>query len=311
LPSAARLEKLAPAAGHLVHMPSHIYARVGDHVAAARANANAIDTDQRFLHSTQEQGVYPMMYYSHNLHFLAYANCMSGNFAEAKRAADKLVAHVRPHVKEMSMLEGFLPTPLFVLVAFEKWSEILKVAPPDSSLVYATANWHFARAMALGATSNAAEAQQESKLFFAELAKLPQDASFDPLNSVVNIARVQESLLAATIRRGEHQEEKEVIEGLQHAVAAEDILNYSEPPSWYPPVRPILGRILLEEHHASEAEKVFREALEKSPRYRRALAGLRDSLKAQNRSYEAEQIEQQLRESERTTDAVSSIGVRK
>jgi tetratricopeptide (TPR) repeat protein len=311
LPSAARLEKLAPAAGHLVHMPSHIYARVGDHVAAARANANAIDTDQRFLHSTQEQGVYPMMYYSHNLHFLAYANCMSGNFAEAKRAADKLVAHVRPHVKEMSMLEGFLPTPLFVLVAFEKWSEILKVAPPDSSLVYATANWHFARAMALGATSNAAEAQQESKLFFAELAKLPQDASFDPLNSVVNIARVQESLLAATIRRGEHQEEKEVIEGLQHAVAAEDILNYSEPPSWYPPVRPILGRILLEEHHASEAEKVFREALEKSPRYRRALAGLRDSLKAQNRGYEAEQIEQQLRESERTTDAVSSVGVRK
>lgn len=314
LASAARLEKLAPAAGHLVHMPAHIYSRVGDHRASARANTVAAAADRKFLSATGQQGVYPIMYYSHNLHFLAYANCMRGNFAEAKRAADKLVAHVQPHIKEMSMLEGFLPTPLFVLVAFERWSDILKLPAPDRSLIYTKANWHFARAMALGATGKTAEAQQESKMFFVDLAKLPRDASYDPLNSVANIARVQENLLAAIIKRGERgerrdrEEGEEVIEALQHAIVAEDILNYSEPPSWYPPVRPILGRVLLEDGWAADAEKIFRAALEKSPRYPRALAGLRDSLKAQNRLYEAAQVDQQLRESQKSIDAVSTTG---
>src|SRR5437764_1518722 len=122
LPSAARLEKLAPAGGHLAHMPSHIYARVGDHAASARCNAAAMVADKKFLSQTQEQGVYRMMYYSHNLHFLAFASCMDGNFAEAKDAADKLVANVAPGVKAMPMLEGFLPTPIVVLFAFECWN---------------------------------------------------------------------------------------------------------------------------------------------------------------------------------------------
>jgi len=134
-------------------------------------------------------------------------------------------------------------------------------------------------------------------LFFAELAKLPRDAAFDPLNAVTEIARVQENLLAAAIKQGEHErgEEAEVVEALEHAVAAQDNLNYSEPPSWYPPIRPVLGRVLLERGQAVAAEKVFRADLERNPRYARSLAGLRDSLKAQKRDYEAEQIEQQLR----------------
>src|ERR1043166_4005958 len=120
LPSALRLGQLAPAAGHLVHMPAHIYARVGDHAASAHCNELAAAADKRFLAQTGEQGVYPMMYYSHNLHFLAYAACMRGDFAEAKSAAAKLVANVAPGVKAMPPLEGFLPTPMIVLFAFER-----------------------------------------------------------------------------------------------------------------------------------------------------------------------------------------------
>ncbi len=308
LPSAARLEKLAPAAGHLVHMPAHIYARVGQHSASAHCNQEAVNADKKFLAATNQQGVYPGMYYSHNLHFLAYSSCMNGKFAEAKRAADELAAHVRPLVKEMPMLEGFLPTPLMVLMGFERWNDILKLPPPDPSLTYTTAQWHFARAMALAGLKKTDEAQAESKLFFAELAKLPRDAAFDPLNAVTEIARVQENFLLAAIKQGEHDrgEEAEVVEALEHAVAAEDNLNYSEPPSWYPPVRPVLGRALLERGQAALAEKVFRADLERNPRHGRSLTGLRDSLKAQKRDYEAEQIDQQLR-GVTTVSAVTSV----
>ena len=313
LPSAARLEKLAPAAGHLVHMPAHIYARLGDYVAAARVNANAVAADQKFIRTNRDPGVQATMLHLHNLHFLAYAHCMSGNFAEAKRAADKLTAEVQPHLKEMSMLEGFLPTPLMVLIAFERWNDILNIPAPAPSLIYATANWHFARGMALAALGKSDRAEQESKACFAGLGKLPQDAAFDPYNSVASVARVQENLLAGAIKRGRGErgeEAGEVVEALQHAITAEDILNYNEPPSWYPPVRPMLGRVLLDGGKAVAAEKVFRDALEKSPRYIRALTGLRDSLRAQHRDYEAEQIELQLRQAQSEIDAVSSARIR-
>jgi tetratricopeptide (TPR) repeat protein len=141
LPSAMRLEKLAPMAGHLVHMAAHIYARVGDHLASARCNELAAEADRKFLAQTHEQGVYPLMYYSHNLHFLAYAACIDGNFTEAKNAAARLIANVVPGVKKMPMLEGFLPTPMIVLLAFERWDDILKLPAPDPSLATTTAVW--------------------------------------------------------------------------------------------------------------------------------------------------------------------------
>jgi tetratricopeptide (TPR) repeat protein len=158
----------------------------------------------------------------------------------------------------------------------------------------------------LAALGKTEQAQDESKAFLTGLGKLPSNASFGALNSVVNVARVQENLLAGMIGRSreESDEPGEALEGFQHAVAAEDALNYDEPPTWFPPVRPILGRVLLEMKRPAEAEKVFRAALEKLPRYPLSLAGLRDSLKAQNRAYEVEQVEQQLREGE--TDAVSA-----
>jgi len=118
LAGANRLAALAPAAGHIVHMPAHVYIRTGDYAAAVKTNEAAAIADRAYIKSSGAQGLYPMMYYSHNLHFLAYAACMSGNFREAQSAAQKLVANVRPHVKHMPMLEAFLPTPYLVLIAF-------------------------------------------------------------------------------------------------------------------------------------------------------------------------------------------------
>jgi len=294
LPSAARLEKLAPAEGHLAHMPAHIYARVGDHFASAHCNRAAIAADKKFLGETQEQGVYRMLYYSHNLHFLAYASSMNGNFAEAKDAAAKLVANVAPGVKAMPMLEGFLPTPIVVLFAFERWNDLLKLPAPDVSFVTTNAVWHSLRGIAFANTGKTAEAEKEQKQFREVAGKIPPEQMYDMLNNVGAVFKIHENLLAAEIDRSRH-DDKAAIDLLKQSVAAEDALNYSEPPPWYPPVRPILGRVLLEDKDFAEAEKVFRADLEKHPRNARALAGLRDCLNAQGRKYEADQIDQQFR----------------
>jgi tetratricopeptide (TPR) repeat protein len=293
LPSAGRLEKLAPAAGHLAHMPAHIYARVGDHSASAHCNEAAIAADKKFLGETNEQGVYRMMYYSHNLHFLAFASCMNGNFAEAKDAAAKLVANVAPGVKAMPMLEGFLPTPIVVLFAFDRWNDILKLPAPDKSLESTSAVWHSLRGIAFANIGKTSEAEQEQKGFRDLVAKIPPERMYDQLNNAGAVFKIHEHLLAAEIARSRH-DDKAALDSLKQAVAAEDALNYSEPPPWYPPVRPTLGRLLLATNQAAGAEKVFRDDLDRNPRDARALAGLRDSLNAQGRKYEADQIDQQF-----------------
>jgi tetratricopeptide (TPR) repeat protein len=294
LPSAARLEKLASAAGHLVHMPAHIYARVGDHPAAAHCNELAVAADKKFLAATHEQGVYRLFYYSHNLHFLAFAASMEGNFPEAKDAAARLVANVAPGVKAMPDLEGFLPTPIVVLFAFERWDDLLKLPVPDSSFLITNAVWHSLRGVAFANTGKTAEAQKEQGAFRELATKIPPDTMYDMLNKTDAVFKVHDHLLAGMIARSRH-DDKVAVDSLTQAVAAEDALNYSEPPPWYPPVRPMLGRVLLANKQPTEAERVFRADLERNPRNGRALAGLRDALKAQDRQYEAEQIDQQFR----------------
>jgi len=302
LPSAARLEKLAPAAGHLVHMPAHIYARVGDHPAAAHCNEVAAQADKKFLAATGEQGVYRLMYYSHNLHFLAFAASMRGNFAEAKDAAARLVANVAPGVKAMPMLEGFLPTPIVVLFAFERWDDLLKLPAPDSQFLTTNAVWHSLRGVAFANTGKTAAAEKEQGAFRELEAKIPPDTMYDQLNATGAVFKVHDHLLAGMIARSRH-DDKMAIDSLTHAVAAEDALNYSEPPPWYPPVRPMLGCVLLEAKQLPEAEKVFRADLEKNARDGRALSGLRDCLKAQDRQYEADQIDRQFRAAWKVADA--------
>jgi tetratricopeptide (TPR) repeat protein len=300
LPSAARLEKLAPAAGHLVHMPAHIYARVGDHFASAHCNELAAAADKKFLGQTHEQGVYPLMYYSHNLHFLAFAASMNGNFSEARDAAARLVANAAPGVKAMPDAEGFLPTPMIVLLAFERWSDILKSPAPDSSLLITNAVWHAVRGVAFANTGKTSEAEKEQQAFRDLAAKIPPDTNYDNLNKTEAVFKIHENLLTASIARS-RKDDRAAIESLTRAVAAEDALHYNEPPAWYPPVRPVLGRLLLRTKQLTEAEKVFRDDLARNPRDPRALSGLRDCLKAQDRQYEADQVDQQFRSTWKST----------
>jgi Flp pilus assembly protein TadD len=153
--------------------------------------------------------------------------------------------------------------------------------------------WHSLRGIAFANTGKTAEAEQEQKQFRDFTAKIPADKMYDPLNKVSAVFKIHDNLLASAIARSRHNDNS-AIDLLKQAVAAEDALNYSEPPAWYPPVRPLLGRLLLATNQAADAEKVFREDLDRNPRDARALAGLRDCLNAQGRKYEAEQIDQQF-----------------
>src|SRR5258706_5438713 len=150
--SAQRLEKLVPAAGHLVHMPAHIYMRTGDYEGAARRNEVAAAADHDYIQACGVKGIYPLMYYSHNLHFLAVAESLQGKYAAAKNAADKLVANVEGSIKDIPELEGFLPTPYFILATFQRWDDILKLRAPALELKNTQAASHFTRGMALAAT---------------------------------------------------------------------------------------------------------------------------------------------------------------
>jgi hypothetical protein len=302
LPSAARLEKLAPAEGHLAHMPSHIYARVGDHAASARCNEAAIAADKKFLEQTHEQGFYRLMYYSHNMHFLAFADCMRGDFTGAKAAADKLVVNVSSGVKAIPMLEGFMPTPIIVLLAFERWQDVLKFPQPESSLVLTSAVWRSARGIAFANLGKTSEAENEQKTFRDLVTKISPDEMYDMLNTRGAVFKIHDNVLAGVIAHSRH-DDNSAVDLLKQAVAAEDALSYSEPPAWYPPVRPMLGRLLLTMNRASDAEKVFREDLDRKPRDARALSGLRDALEAQGRDYEAEQIDQQFHSAWKVADA--------
>jgi hypothetical protein len=296
LASANRLTKLAPSAGHLTHMPSHIYARVGDHATSAHCNELAAAADRKFLAATGQEGVYPMMYYSHNLHFLAYAGCMRGDFNEAKDAASKLVLNVAPHVKMMADLEGFMPTGTMVLLAFERWNDILKSPKPDPAMLNTTAIWHFARGIAFARLAKISEAEREQTAARETVAKISPEAMFDPLNKALAVLKVPENLLTGAITSSRN-DLPAAIASLTEAIAADDALNYSEPPPWYPPVRPALGALLLANKQPAEAEKIFRADLDRNPRDGRALAGLRDALRAQNRMYDADQIDEQFRAS--------------
>jgi len=305
LPSADRLAKLAPAAGHLVHMPAHIYARVGDHISSAHCNELAVAADKKFLGETRESGVYQMMYYSHNMHFLAFAACMDGNFDEAKNAATKLVANVAPGVKAMPDLEGFLPTPIIVLYAFECWNDLVKLPAPDPAFQTTTAVWHALRGVAFANLGKTAEAEKEQAAFREMASKIPADKMYDQLNKTGAVLKIHENLLAGEIAQSRH-DARSAIDSLGQAVAAEDALSYSEPPAWYPPIRPVLGRLLLADKQFAEAERVFRADLDKNPRDRRALSGLRDALEVQGRPYEAEQIDQQFRATAKVVTAKSA-----
>jgi pimeloyl-ACP methyl ester carboxylesterase len=293
LPSAARLEKLAPKAGHLVHMPAHVYIRTGDYVAAAKSNVEAAEVDRDYIKATGAQGVYPMMYYSHNLHFLVETYNRMGQISEARAAAKQLEENVAPHAKAMPMLDMFTPAPLYVRLRFGQWDEILRTPEPDRALVGTHAIWRYARGVAFAATGKIAEAQKERAALAADVKQIAGDAAFG-LNSTNGVLRVAESALDARIAWANGEKTKS-IESWRAAVAAWDALNYNEPPDWYYPVRESLGAALLLSGDAAAAEKVFREDLKENPRNARSLFGLMESLKAQGKRDAAAFVEAEFK----------------
>ena len=296
LAGANRLAALAPSAGHIVHMPAHVYIRTGDYDAAVRTNQAAAKADEAYIQASGAKGIYPGMYYSHNLHFIAIAASMDGNFAESKQAADRLVNHVQPMIHDMPMLEGFLTIPTAVLLRFEKWDDVLKTQQPDANLKTATVFWHYAQGMALAGTGKPDEAEKEHKVIVDAKNTTPEDAIFAPPfnNKTKSILQIADDVLAAKIALARH-DNAGAIARFKNAVAVQDTLKYGEPPDWYFPVRESWGAALMMNGDATGAEQVFRDDLQRNPRNPRSLFGLLESLKKQGRTYDAGFVEGQFR----------------
>lgn len=295
LASAKRLEVLAPNAGHLVHMPAHTYMRVGDYSAAARSNATAVEVDRKYLAASGTAGsMYDMMYFCHNLHFLAASYSMAGNLSAAKQAADELAAHVTPMLRDMPVAEVYVSYPILVRVRFHRWSEILKLPALDSNLSMTTAFWHFARGAAFAATSRLDMAQAERKYLDDARSSTPADREFSFYGNKAQVfLALAENILDARIAAAMHDRKAE-IKDWEEAVKLQDTLNYGEPPEWFYPVRESLGAALLLDGQPERAENTFRADLERNPRNPRSLFGLMKSLEAQKKKSGADEVRREF-----------------
>jgi len=298
LAAANRLAAMAPAAGHLVHMPAHVYIRTGDYAAAVKTNQAAAIADRAYIKASGVQGLYPMMYYSHNLHFIAMCSAMNGDYPEAMKNAQMLAAHVRPHVKEMPPLEGFVTIPIAVDVRFRRWDDILKMPKPNPEMKTETVFWHFARGMALAARGKPDEAQSDYEVVAGAEKDTPEDAVFAmPVNNKTkDVLKIARAVLGAKIALA-RKDSAGAIAQLQEAVTVQDSLKYNEPEDWFFPVRESLGAVLLMGGDAAGAEKVFREDLDRHPRNPRSLFGLQQALKAQKRDYDAAYVQKRFQAS--------------
>ena len=296
LAGANRLAALAPAAGHIVHMPAHVYIRTGDYAAAVKTNQEAAAVDRAYIKSSGVQGIYPMMYYSHNLHFIAMCSAMTGDYAESYKAAQMLAAHVAPSVKDMPPLEGFMTIPMAVNVRFHKWDAILAMKEPAPEMKAAVGFWHFARGMAFAGKGKIGEAEAEYKIVTEAERSTPPDAIFQmPVNNKTkDILKIAEGVLGAQIALAK-KDHATAASMLREAVAVQDTLKYDEPQDWFFPVRESLGGVLLMSGDAKGAEQVFRDDLARNLRNPRSLFGLHRALKAQDRTSDAWFVEQQFR----------------
>lgn len=289
IPSAIRLMGVVPAAGHLVHMPGHIWLALGEWETAAAVNEQAARADRNYFATTGVQGGYAG-YYLHNLHFIVYARAMQGRAANAIAAADFLAAESRPALETMAeMADCFIPYNILARVRFHRWNEILAAPKPAEKLLSTTALWHWARAQAYNAQGNAAGAQQEAKSFDEVKARVP--AEWPWLN---NKARAALDLAGEVLQARLATSNADAISHWRRAVEMQDQLVYDEPPPWYMPLRESLGAALLRSGNATEAEQVFREGLRRLPRNGRMLFGLHAALDAQNRKDAAELVKREF-----------------
>jgi tetratricopeptide (TPR) repeat protein len=309
LASAKRLEILAPAAGHLVHMPAHTYMRVGDYSASAYSNTAAAKIDKVYLEESGTTGsMYDMMYHCHNLHFAYAAYGMVGDFRHAKQASDELNAHIAHMPQDARITGPYLATPVFVLLRFHRWDEVLKLPAPDDQVPLITAFWHFGRGSAFAAKGQLAEAEKERKILDTALQQAPFDLEFSMFsNKARTFLELAENLLDARVAtaKGEHQQ---AIKHWEKAVELEDGLNYGEPPEWFYPVRESLGAALLQNGQAQRAEAVFRADLGQYPRNPRSLFGLMKSLDAQKKNDQIDDVQREFEAAWKNADVSLELG---
>jgi tetratricopeptide (TPR) repeat protein len=286
IPSAMRLMTLTPGAGHLVHMPGHIFLQTGDFDLAADTNVKASAADREFIERTGATGVYPLMYWTHNIHFIAYARSQQGRYEEAKQAALEMVANVGDGDLEMQMLEGFRLYPLMIDLRFHRWDTLLATPEPERRRALSHAFWRYARAMALAAQGKVRDAAAEQRRFERERAAVPADGQYLINNKAGDLLALASATLDAqyAAARGDTSVS---LDAWRRAVTLESALQYDEPPAWFYTVRESLGAALLRSGDAAQAEQVFRTALATRPRDGRLLFGLWQTLLAQNRASEA------------------------
>jgi len=291
--SADRLGPLMPAAGHMVHMPAHIYIRVGRYADAADANARAILADEDYLAQCQAQGLYPVSYYPHNLHFLWAAATFEGRGAVAVDAARKVAEKVpHHHAGALAWTADFPVTPMLAYARFGRWQEMLTEPKPPAQEPYATGIWHYGRGLGFvargqleraGAELAAVQATMKHEAFATTLKDLPL------LTNLQIASRMLEGELK--LREGDADA---AIATLREAVTIEDGLPYAEPPIWHHPPRQVLGAMLLETGRPSDAEAVYRDDLKRFRENGWSLFGLRESLRAQHRSHEAAEVQRRF-----------------
>jgi len=291
--SADLLRNLVPNAGHLVHMPAHIYIRTGRYHDAVVANETAIKADSNYITQCHAQGMYPVAYVPHNHHFLSAAATMAGQGQKAISAARHMAMHQDSSLMRQpgyGTIQHYTTIPFYAMVKFGKWDEILQEPVPASDLTYPTGVWRFARGMAYARTNqfdNAAQELEKLKAIAADTTL--RHVTIWDINTTYDLMQIAAETLAGELaaKRGNY---KKAIAHLQDAVRFEDDLTYDEPPPWYTPARHNLGAVLLEAGRTKDAEKIYQEDLQKYPENGWALYGLHQSLMAQGKTKEANEV---------------------
>ena len=295
IPSADKLGSLMPAAGHIVHMPSHIYIRVGRYADAVKVNQAAILADEDYISQCYSQGMYPLGYYPHNLHFLWSASTLLGNSDLAIDAAKKTAEKVPlSEMVTLPFLQDFASSPLLAYTRFGKWNEILTIPYPGDQYKHLKLIWHYARGIAFVRKNNIKEAKEELEA----LKLMKNDPELETVvanytNPSSSIARIAYGVVSGEIANAEGNM-PEALEHLKQAVFYEDQLIYSEPTAWHIPVRQTLGAALLKAKKYEEAEKVYKKDLDIVRQNGWSLIGLHESLIGQGKLEEAKKIKQEF-----------------
>jgi tetratricopeptide (TPR) repeat protein len=293
--AADRLPRLVPDSSHMVHMPAHIYIRVGEWEKAAAANRNAIAADARYRAAYPRPGFYGL-YMAHNAHFLAFVDMMQGQSADALALADRVVTGIpEDFLRDYpAIADGFMVFRSEVEMRFGRWDAVLQEPEPAPQFLLARALWRYSRAVALTALGRMDDARAERALFQDAVAAVPAERTKGN-NAAADILAIAALSLDGEMLAKEEKFDEAILK-LREAVQREDKLVYNEPPDWIQPVRHTLGAVLLRAGRAAEAEKVYREDLRAYPENGWSLMGLRDALTAQGKKAEAEAADARFRQ---------------